>query len=31
MNYIKGWFALDLICIIPLDYVLEGNTSIGGF
>ena len=31
MNYLKGWFTLDLICIIPLDYVLEGNTSIGGF
>lgn len=25
MNYIKGWFIIDILSIFPFDLILEGN------
>lgn len=29
INYLKGWFVLDLLAIIPFDIIMEG-TSVNG-
>ncbi|CAD8155630.1 unnamed protein product [Paramecium octaurelia] len=28
-HYLKSWFILDLVCVVPLDYILDNNQTSG--